>query len=130
MFTKNILLRIVLWGLVFLLVTGLASCQTKVATRPAFVDTPALQQSEQTPQSETQGNSTTPTTALIDSEANPEAIEAAWQSSPHANSYVLDAKAKTTPAPVVMRQWIGFQRWMTCRKAVMPANSSWKIHLH
>lgn len=101
MIKKNTLqIQLVIWGLVLLFACGLAACQTKVEVPPTLVDTPAdvnapaTQQSEQPSQGETQGVPATPTSAPTDSVPDPAAIEAAWQSSPHANSFVLDEQGQ------------------------------------
>lgn len=104
MINKNILRKIaVTWGLVLLFAFGLAACQTtevgsppEAIAPPAETNPPATQQSEQPSNSETQSAPTAqtsqPTSSPIDSPPDPAAIEAEWQSSPHADSYILDTQ--------------------------------------
>jgi hypothetical protein len=93
---------LILWGMLLLVVCGLAACQSKVETTPSESEPqstgpaqPAQSEApgdDQTaPEGDTQSESAAPTSPLAESEPDPAAIEAAWQSSPHANAFVVDA---------------------------------------
>lgn len=97
---KNTLLKTtIICGLVFIFASGLVACQAKAQAEteilPTTVETrvesqpPAQQQSE----SATQATPVSPTqvsAAPESSEPDLPAIEAAWRSSPHADTFILD----------------------------------------
>jgi hypothetical protein len=93
---------LILWGMLLLVVSALAACQSKVETTPSVGEAQSSE-SAQSPQSEAQEQDPTapqsspeseplaPPSSPEVTESDPAAIEAAWQSSPHANTFVVDA---------------------------------------
>jgi hypothetical protein len=84
---------LILCSLVFLFTFGLAGCQTGSETPAAAVETQVLPTEQPSP-SDPPGNQVAPTNTPEESEPDPAAIEAAWKSSPHADSFVLDANGQ------------------------------------
>lgn len=88
--------------LVFLLTLGLSACQTASEIPPPIVDSQAVQatQPEEAGQSEVSGQDdvtappAVPTPPAADAEPDPAAIQGAWESSPHADTYILDAEGQ------------------------------------
>ena len=76
--------------LLLLLGGGLAACQNEAGATPTLVATLASV-SEQPQQGEPEDTGTVPPTAKVVPTPDPAAIEAAWQSSPHADAFVQDA---------------------------------------
>jgi hypothetical protein len=82
-----------LWVMVFLLALGLAGCQDNNDT-PGAVSEPELPQSSTPLPSDSPINQVAPTNTPELSTPDPDAIQAAWQSSPHADTYILDANGQ------------------------------------
>jgi hypothetical protein len=103
---NNTLIKIpLLTGLIFLLASGLAACQanntaeqppqpanTNAAQAQPPVQQTSAQQStaQQAPEGSTQPAPAAPTAAPENAKPDPAAIEEAWRSSPHANTFILD----------------------------------------
>ena len=93
-------------GLFFLLAIGLVGCNTTSEIAPAADETlvggseqPITAEtqaggSEQTSPTSSTSNQATPTSTSEESEPDPAAIEAEWQSSPHADTFILDASGQ------------------------------------
>jgi hypothetical protein len=97
---------LIIVGLMLLITSGLAACQGKAESTPAGDDSPVSQPEhpaqggdqgetgdviQASPESNSSGEPAAPTSPAADAEPDLEAIQAAWQSSPHANTFVEDA---------------------------------------
>jgi len=83
----------VIFSILILFGAGIAGCRVADETLPPVVETLEVDTSQPS-QTEPQGNQSTPTDTPQVSTPDPAAIEAAWRSSEHANSFVLDANGQ------------------------------------
>jgi len=92
-------LSLIAGSLIFLFLLGLAGCQALPATQTATEETQAPlpgepSQSDTLPVTETAAiAAVTASTAQV-SEPDPAAIQAAWETSPHANTFILDPEGQ------------------------------------
>jgi hypothetical protein len=95
---KPLRISLIILGLVLLFASGLVACQSQGETQPTDVETGTAagetitSQPEQPSPGDAQSDPAAPTSAPAEAEPDPAAIEAAWQSSPHADAFVLDAE--------------------------------------
>ena len=97
MMNKSTLPRsLITWCIVFLFILGIAGCQTVAETQSGVEETQPLVsneplESESTlPIIDSPTDQVVPTSMIEDTEPDPAAIQAAWQSSPHADTFILD----------------------------------------
>jgi hypothetical protein len=100
--TNTLRKNLLVWGMVLVFAGGLGACHSQVETTPVGSEFQSPQpaqpvqnevpgEGQTAPQSDAQGDPAAPTASPAESEPDPAAIEAAWQSSPHANAFVVDA---------------------------------------
>lgn len=88
--TKPLHKYIVVCTLFFVLLIGLAGCKAEDSPPPAATDSPTSPQSGQLSQDKTQDVPTAPEALPVAKESDPETIDADWQSSSHADTFVMD----------------------------------------
>jgi len=93
--SKRITLRVnlIFWILGFLIIVGLASCQSGGDFPTSVTEIPTVQ-SDVAELIQTSSGQTLPTVIPPTATPDPAAIKVAWQSSPHANSYVQDSSGQ------------------------------------